>query len=574
MQKGSNGFLKIPIIISFLCCYLLVTQCKKADLKVDNSAETNFSERFFQVTTEPNDEVAYIIELLKAENEKTNFVKKLPKNCGLPVWEKLILFNETPNDISYSRSSHGPSANFENFTTGTTYVTIPLTSTGSSLSSIINVTLNNGVVTTDCVLSNGYLYNVTHGNSVDTTQAANAMNLFFYMENRTFGATKFYNIPSILFPQTQQVDAAGNKTIQISGDTTITGNVAPIQWICLEYFNLCNICNQNPCSLGNSYSYTLCTPIGGGGWWTGGGESGGTGGGNGGGGSGGGSPINCITPWYSLENNCSTTNNGLGLIFNNLSTPISVPQQPAYTVPGLTIEPIPPSSQPAIRRLARVDPRGNTEDMEYGYDGDGTGIVPIFLTLTDEQLFTSMTTLFDGCTVFDASLKSVGHSMIQKFRNSTGGQYTDPVLNTKVNSSSEFKTFMTNFGVTLNNKLEHAGWNIDNVAEIIIPQAQRLRFSSTYHKFNGLQILMNDTEATDIEINGFSIHPTTHNWTANLTVTVYDHFGLDKNDALTYQQYSGGFASWWVLQKKRNYRPFETVVKISVQLVCEPNLMH
>jgi hypothetical protein len=50
------------------------------------------------------------------------------------------------------------------------------------------------------------------------------------------------------------------------------------------------------------------------------------------------------------------------------------------------------------------------------------------------------------------------------------------------------------------------------------------------------------------------------NWSADITITIHDHFGLDKNDALTYQQYHQGFPSWWLLQHTRDYIPFETIV--------------
>ncbi|WP_376717536.1 DUF3289 family protein [Mucilaginibacter terrae] len=51
-------------------------------------------------------------------------------------------------------------------------------------------------------------------------------------------------------------------------------------------------------------------------------------------------------------------------------------------------------------------------------------------------------------------------------------------------------------------------------------------------------------------------------WSATLDITIHDHFGLDKIDALTYQKYHYGFADWWILQHKRDYRPFETVIHV------------
>lgn len=57
---------------------------------------------------------------------------------------------------------------------------------------------------------------------------------------------------------------------------------------------------------------------------------------------------------------------------------------------------------------------------------------------------------------------------------------------------------------------------------------------------------------------------------AFVEVIIHDHFGLDKNDALSYQGNHNGFASWWVLQHLRNYKPFETLIKVRKQLEWYP----
>jgi hypothetical protein len=67
-------------------------------------------------------------------------------------------------------------------------------------------------------------------------------------------------------------------------------------------------------------------------------------------------------------------------------------------------------------------------------------------------------------------------------------------------------------------------------------------------------------------LTNFSINTTTHKWTADLNITIKDHFGLDKNDALTYQNYHAGFAAWWILQHCRGYKPFETKISFKMQL--------
>ena len=86
------------------------------------------------------------------------------------------------------------------------------------------------------------------------------------------------------------------------------------------------------------------------------------------------------------------------------------------------------------------------------------------------------------------------------------------------------------------------------------------------NKLTGLQILINDTEQTQIKLLNFQIDPATQIWVADIEVTIYDHFGLDKHDALVYQGNHRAFAAWWILQHKRNYKPFTTKIVVKNRL--------
>ena len=109
--------------------------------------------------------------------------------------------------------------------------------------------------------------------------------------------------------------------------------------------------------------------------------------------------------------------------------------------------------------------------MDHGNNGNTTGIEPTrLLTQSDNDLFRLMTNLFDDCTVFDNDLRAVGHDMIQTFRNNAGGQYSNPVLNQKVQVSSELYIFLQEFGKKLNENLQQSGLDINAVSQIIIPQ--------------------------------------------------------------------------------------------------------
>lgn len=225
------------------------------------------------------------------------------------------------------------------------------------------------------------------------------------------------------------------------------------------------------------------------------------------------------------------------------------------------------TTDPPIRQIGKIDPRLNTEDMEWGNNGDISGILSNMPNFNDLQLFDEVEDLFHKTST--GILETVGDLMIDKFRSSTGGIFSNVDLSQKVFESSEFKNFIIKFGIRLNAALLNANWNINNVTEIKMPKEQRPKFNGLYNKINGLQILLNDTEETIIELTGFSINTATHKWTANLNIIIKDHFGLDKNDALTYQNKHAGFAAWWLLQHTRSYKPFETQIRFKMNLVSQ-----
>jgi hypothetical protein len=203
-QKTLKKLLLFSLIVSNI-----LFSCKKFDTNASVLHEENFAQKFFETKLQPGPEVATIIELLKAENERTGFVNKLPKYCGLPVWEKILITRQPENnaEITYSSASHGPSYN-EEFTEGSSStVIIPLSINNSNLSSLVVATISSSDVTVNCYTANDDLYNTTHGSNVDTTAATKSLVLFFYMENRTYGSTTFYNLPEDLFPHVTSLDS-------------------------------------------------------------------------------------------------------------------------------------------------------------------------------------------------------------------------------------------------------------------------------------------------------------------------------------------------------------------------------
>ena len=327
-------------------------------------------------------------------------------------------------------------------------------------------------------------------------------------------------------------------------------------------------------------------------WMGGGGGSGGTGGtgsgggGTGGGTGGGGTPPNCNPPAVPFAKGTNGNQNNIVRDCEGGWEPVPIEDEPiellfSYShLDNPTFVADDPVAMPAgyqfafsnfdintptpIKVIGKTLSRGNTEDMQYGSNCDANGILSSMPNFTDAQLFAQVEDLFHKTST--SALQAVGDVMIDRFRNNLGGQFANSTLSQAVFVNSKFQNFIVKFGKELHLALAANNWDINQVPAIVMSQANRPAFNGLHNKFHGLQILINDTEETIIELTNFSINATTHKWTADLNITIKDHFKLDKNDALTYQNSHAGFAAWWILQHCRGYKPLETKISFKMQL--------
>lgn len=317
-QNKQRYFIRyLSIFAILISIVLLKTSCTKLDVNYQPNQvhPSNFVEQFFATKTTPTPVVANLIQKLKDENQRTGFVNNLPKNCGLPIWEKVV-FKKSSNhndDASlYSPAKHGPSANLTEDSTEVDV--IPLSITDSALSSLLVVKDDNGTITTNCITTNDDLYNNLHNSAIDSISKVNNLLWFMFMENQTFGTNIFYHIPATILNNGAIIDAQGNRIIQGIQTQTNTGNFGEICWTFC-----CGICYGNDPYCPNGGCTTICFDINddpwpgpgsGGGGGTGTGGPGGPGpGGTGPGGTGGGPcgtctppppPPNCNDPFYSF----------------------------------------------------------------------------------------------------------------------------------------------------------------------------------------------------------------------------------------------------------------------------------
>lgn len=185
VRKTLRKLLLFSIIIS---CILF--SCKKIDTTPAKLHGSNFAEIFFESKTTPSKEVADVIEKLKAQNERNNFVHNLPANCGLPLWDKVVFPKQ-----------NNPAQSFgEDGSITTDNVLIPLTVNGYNISTLIT-----GVRISDTSYRIKWytindLYNLCHVQNKNIRQAESLLSMFLYMESSVFNKVDFYNIPKDLFP--------------------------------------------------------------------------------------------------------------------------------------------------------------------------------------------------------------------------------------------------------------------------------------------------------------------------------------------------------------------------------------
>lgn len=219
-------------------------------------------------------------------------------------------------------------------------------------------------------------------------------------------------------------------------------------------------------------------------------------------------------------------------------------------------------------------------DMDFGTNGNTDLLTPngllysgtiSLLDETNTELFDRMEDLMDWFTLDDSAPEDlVLNTFIPRFKNSIGEDLESKKLNEIVENTNEMKNFVKEFGVAINEKLKEQTGTIDfnNIPEFELPQIIRPRFSNGYtnYRVNGLKIMINDTEQTNVYTQSFDINQTTGDWTGVFLVEILDHFGLDDTDLTTFQEkplgVGRGFAAWWILQHIRDHEPFRTKVRI------------
>jgi hypothetical protein len=258
-----------------------------------------------------------------------------------------------------------------------------------------------------------------------------------------------------------------------------------------------------------------------------------------------------------------------------LTNPPKIVAEPASIDNGIQLKDIPasaptPTNPPRI--LAFSPPRGNIEDLQYGTNANKSGILLTEVNRSNAGLLSEMSDMIDVFTIASPTANSIGHKMILKFINNTSNQsfFENNDLNSLVLKNHKTENFLKDFGELLKIQLKNHAGDINSVPTMDLGSLRPI-YNDLPNTTHGLRILINDTEETTIQLDDYYHIPANKTWEARVTVTIIDHFGLDRADAKKFQLVHRGFADWWLLQHDRGFVPFKT--KITIKLIIAGDLL-
>jgi hypothetical protein len=214
------------------------------------------------------------------------------------------------------------------------------------------------------------------------------------------------------------------------------------------------------------------------------------------------------------------------------------------------------------------------------------------VSVTAEELFAHFSEMAEFFS--RGALEDNIKSMIEHFRQSTGAEYSSQELTDHVRVHESTKHFEAVVRKELDRLLRKykggVGWISAN--EINVAFEDRPKFNGKLDTVTGLRIAINDTWAWDVDLLEYTLSGS--NYFGKFAVTLYDHFGLDRNDVATFggvpwwvnmlpllpwpgpvplvadavryiaERVARGFRAWFVLQHldRMNFRPFVTRIAI------------
>lgn len=228
-----------------------------------------------------------------------------------------------------------------------------------------------------------------------------------------------------------------------------------------------------------------------------------------------------------------------------------------------------------------TDDYGNIpEDLQYN-DMSKSEILEISSLMEDDLLLSPeelKQQWIDGAKFFaKGELEDVILDMIDHFMDGSGTPYSHASLtksafahNNTVTYIEKTKKIFDQLIKDYINNLQSLGYSFDNREKSPMVDSMRknkvepVHFNTIGDTFDGLRICVNDVWGNTIEITSLTVND--DSYTCTLHYTLYDHFGLDKNDVQSYNY--ALFRAWYILQHysefNGRYKPFLTIMESDV----------
>ena len=236
-------------------------------------------------------------------------------------------------------------------------------------------------------------------------------------------------------------------------------------------------------------------------------------------------------------------------------------------------------------RTTMFGPRGNVADLQTNQKLEGVNRAEGFDAMSELQCWNWMNILSEACTK-DATeeIEMATEEYMDRFAQDLPDDYSNERLRQELVNTPEWRNVVKYVASELRTQLidrcELDPETCNNITEALpmskLDNLLRPKFSQEKYGTRGLTFLINDTEATYFHIPRVSINRDLGSWNATIHMQIIDHFGLDYNDVIKYQdtrkyliKFGNGFAGWYLLQNKYKYQPFRTVLKYRIEVSGE-----
>lgn len=215
--------------------------------------------------------------------------------------------------------------------------------------------------------------------------------------------------------------------------------------------------------------------------------------------------------------------------------------------------------------LAQSKGDGTRSGDDWIRNPDHTGIrIKDMINKSDEELGKIFLTTVRFYT--DGVLRDVGNKMVTHFMENTGADFSDKILNNFISASPEFQTSLKDALGLVQNKINQIEGDLSKytLQRFNTPYFSKWH-ASNFLEPNGLYTLIGGTQYGDIILDSYKYNRKTKKFNGLITVTVKDDFGVSASDVkkatASNAPLTKGIRAMWILQHKRNYKPFVTVYR-------------